>query len=262
MVVTAKDKDYMQHELDIMIKVRKKQKSQTTVNRSNEHTNNNNKNNIDNNKNIQTSSEALRTSNQITPSMSTEDISDDPSKREKLVSYTHGRLFKYMWNKYEEAIINLPMEELQYVPVKLTDDGYEIMPGFFVIYGDGNEKIKRSRCSYPPILARADYIENMNDEEKLNVHDVGDDKTMDLEANDDAYKYSEARYYQCANVPQSGNQYYEQFGSCYKHSALLVNKYKIMAKDINVFLDYYDIKYMLGKLKECDINKCFNGCTF
>ena len=67
--------------------------------------------------------------------------------------------FAHFVNKYYEELMTSEVAALKEVPVRINESGeIEIYPGWFIVYGDGGEKISRLRCAYPAICSKLDYM--------------------------------------------------------------------------------------------------------
>ena len=171
---------------------------------------------------------------------------------------------KLLTRKHEQTILRAEVPELRLVPVRLNDnDEIEVYAGHWSVYGDGVEKLHRAMCGYPDILGKLEYLESnpqTNDDEKK---DNTEDDDIDFEVNDTAAKYTAARYYECDNYPQragvqSENTSNTGYRTCPHHTSILQTKYKIPAKKINSFVDWYHLHKLRAKLLNTDVKESIN----
>ena len=115
--------------------------------------------------------------------------------------------FRYFVKKYYNELLSAEVEALKIVPCQLNEDGNDIiiLPGWFVVYGDGGEKINRIRCAVPAIINKLDYLERKAKEDEERVvqsNEIGKDGgDIDLAINHNSKTYSASRYYQCDTTP-------------------------------------------------------------
>lgn len=175
--------------------------------------------------------------------------------------------FGFYVRKYYKELITTPVEELKEVPVRINEDGeIEIYPGWFILYGDGGEKITRIRCAYPAILGKLDYIIEIKKDDadhEVIVNDIEkDNDDIDLAINNDARKYSIQRYYECEaspcfNDPDNNRKSYK---CCKDHVAKIVHHFKksksgMKLCDVTEFITWYQIHAALAKMKNTDVKK-------
>ena len=174
--------------------------------------------------------------------------------------------FKFYVKRYYEQLIATSVDELKEVPVRINEAGeFEIYPGWFIVYGDGGEKITRLRCAYPAILAKLDYIiETMKNDanQEININDIEKDDDIDLVINDDARKYTAQRYYECEespyfNDPENNKKTYK---CCKEHIAKIVHHFKelksgMKLSNVTDFIKWYQIHAALAKMKNTDVRK-------
>lgn len=167
---------------------------------------------------------------------------------------------KYFVHKYEEKLLNMDVEALKKVPIKLNDkgNGFIIYPGWFVVYGDGAEKISRIRCASPAIINKLDMLEQMEDEEErkeLNDIDI-DDNDIDLAIHRNSRMYSSMRYYQCDRTPYrndtSNNR--KSYKCCKYHTAKLI-RYGIKQDDVANFITWYQWHYALAQMQNTKVQE-------
>ena len=170
--------------------------------------------------------------------------------------------FRCYMRKYYKRLIATAVKELKQVPVRIGPSGkIEIYPGWFIVYGDGGEKINRLRCAYPAILSKLDYmlklLENGEYEKAKASNDVEkDDDDIDLVINNDAKKYSAQRYYECEASPyfNDKNNDRKSYKCCKHHIAKMVDHGMELA-DITKFISWYQIHATLAKMTNTDVAK-------
>ena len=173
--------------------------------------------------------------------------------------------FNYYVNKYCKELINRELPELRQVPVKLNaDDIIEIFLGWFVVYGDGNEKNNRPRCCYPAILAKLDYLlqqakDNDDDkEDEVIVNDIEmDNNDIDLAVNHNSRLYSSQRYYECDCTPARNDTTNgrKSFKCCKFHTAKLKETYGFELNEIKDFIEWYRLHAALAKIKNTNVRE-------
>ena len=160
-------------------------------------------------------------------------------------------LLRFIVRKYGKELMSSEMTEFKRVPVKLTEkDAIQIYPGWFVMYGDGGEKVFRPRCAYPAICSKLDHME----ETKETINEIGDDEDIDLKLNDSVAVYSAQRYYECDNSPccnAIGNQK-KSYKVCKSHVYKLNEKYEIPLTHITDFIKWYRIHLQLASIQKCN----------
>ena len=170
--------------------------------------------------------------------------------------------FRFYMRKYYKQLIATAVKELKEVPVRIGSSGkIEIYPGWFIVYGDGAEKINRLRCAYPAILSKLDYmmrlLENGEYEKAKVSNEVEkDNDDIDLVINNDAGKYSAQRYYECEASPyfndvKNGRKSYK---CCKCHIAKMVD-HGMELSDITKFISWYQIHTTLAKMKNTNVTK-------
>ena len=184
-------------------------------------------------------------------------------------------LFNFMVNKYYEQLLRTEVSELKQVPVKLNDKGHiEIYPGWFVVYGDGGEKLMRLRCAYPAILSKYDYMmekaeiakgnDDVKDEEDddledaMMINDIAkDDGDIDLAVNHNSRLYSSQRYYECDASPARNDHdnNRKSYKCCKYHTAKLVNTHKMKLEDISDFTVWYRLHSALATINNTNITE-------
>ena len=194
------------------------------------------------------------------------DKTTNDKARDKDASTRAQQYFGYFVRKYYDQLISATVDELRDVPVKLNTEGVVLIyPGWFIVYGDGGEKINRLRCAYPAILAKLDYIlHTMNtagNDEDIKINDIQkDDDDIDLNVNNDARKYSAQRYYECEESPyyNDPDNKKKSYKCCKHHIAKLIKHGKnhgIKLDDIRLFIHWYQINAALAKMKNTDVKK-------
>ena len=214
----------------------------------------------------------LSTTPSKTGSTSTTSSPSQKSSKSKVISSIH--LFGYFVRKFENELLNQPTDAISKVPVRLNGDGViEIFPGWFIVYGDGAEKITRLRCSYPQILSKLDYIQqlsaeamakqalNQNDEDEItdetNINDIGEDHgAIDLTKNNNSFKYSKQRYYECANSPYCNDPDNQRKSyKCCKHHVAKLVQHGIPFDEVSQFIEWYKLHHALAKLNAEDVKE-------
>ena len=159
-------------------------------------------------------------------------------------------IFRFIVQQYGQEMLHEDMELFQYVPVKLAENGTVILiyPGWFVIYGDGNEKLFRPRCAYPAICAKYDY---MSKESQTDANEIGNDEGIDFNHHNNAAKYSAQRYYECDNTPafNDTNNNKLSFKTCKYHTYRLNEEYGLELHDISKFTTFYRIHALLAAME-------------
>ena len=178
-----------------------------------------------------------------------------------------GQYFAFYFNKYYEQLLKTAVNELKEVPVRINTAGeIEIYPGWFIIYGDGGEKITRLRCAYPAILSKLDYIKEQKKDhpnEKVIINDIEkDNDDIDLAINNDAAKYSAQRYYECAASPcyNDHNNKKKSYKCCKNHIAKIVDHFKdsklgLKLCHVTEFITWYQLNAALAKMKNTNVRK-------
>ena len=219
-----------------------------------------------------TKRQRLSTTPSKTGSTSTTSSPSQKSSKSKVISSIH--LFGYFVRKFENELLNQPTDAISEVPVRLKGDGViEIFPGWFIVYGDGAEKITRLRCSYPQILSKLDYIQqlsaeatskqalNQNDEDEITdetkINDIGDDHgAIDLTKNNNSFKYSKQRYYECANSPYCNDPDNQRKSyKCCKHHVAKLVQHGIAFDEVSQFIEWYKLHHALAKLNAEDVKE-------
>ena len=165
--------------------------------------------------------------------------------------------FTYFVNKYYQQLVTAEVSELKEVPVRINESGIiEIYPGWFIVYGDGGEKITRIRCAYPAILGKFDYMKQTADDTEAKVNDINDDDNVDLAVNNNSRRYSAQRYYECDDTPYFNNigNNRRSYRCCKRHVAKLV-EHGIQLTDVSDFTTWYQLHAALAKMKETNIQE-------
>ena len=176
-------------------------------------------------------------------------------------------------NKYYKELINAEISELKEVPVKLNDSGIiEIYVGWFIVYGDGGEKISRIRCAYPSFLAKYDiYIhKNTNtsteeakhqSEDDADIDNIDNDGDIDLNLNNNSRLYSIRRYFACDHTPArmttSSNDagLKSSFKCCRHHTASFINYHNFKPADIPLFIHWHQMHSAIAGLKNINVKE-------
>ena len=170
-------------------------------------------------------------------------------------------IFRFIIQEYGKEMLNADMTYFQSVPIKLAKhkNGTMILiyPGWFVIYGDGNEKLFRARCAYPAICAKYDYMKKAA---QTDANEIGNDDGVDLSHNNNAAKYSAQRYYECDNTPalNDTNNKKLSYKTCKYHTHKLNKEYGIDLHDISKFTTFYRIHAALAGIEKESILKSIN----
>jgi len=165
--------------------------------------------------------------------------------------------FTFFFNKYYQQLVTSEVSELKEVPVRINEIGIiEIYPGWFIVYGDGGEKITRIRCAYPAILGKFDYMKETADNTEAKVNDINDDNNVDLAVNHNSRLYSAQRYYECDDTPYFNNigNKRRSYRCCKRHVAKLV-EHGIQLTDVSDFTTWYQLHAALAKMKDTDIQE-------
>ena len=165
--------------------------------------------------------------------------------------------FRYCFNKYHQQLITCDLSELKQVPVRINDEGnIEIYPGWFVLYGDGGEKITRPRCAYPAILSKYDYMMETADNE-AKVNEIGKDDDIDLAVNYNSALYSSKRYYECDNTPQCNDpdNNRKSYKCCKYHTAKLVKTHGVELNDIQQFITWYQLHSAVARINNTNVQQ-------
>ena len=178
-------------------------------------------------------------------------------KAQKLRASHH--YFRYFVNKYYQQLITSEVAALKKVPVKKNDESgeIEIYPGWFIVYGDGAEKITRLRCAYPAILAKLDYMMEMINDEECKINEIEmDNDDIDLTINHNSSLYSTQRYYECANSPcfNDPDNDKKSYKCCKHHVAKLV-EHGIQLMDITDFITWYQLHAALARMKNTKVQE-------
>ena len=170
--------------------------------------------------------------------------------------------FRFYMRKYHKELIATAVKELKQVPVRIGVSGeIEIFPGWFIVYGDGGEKINRLRCAYPAILSKLDYmlklLENGEYEKAKASNDVEkDNEDIDLVINNDAKKYSAQRYYECEASPYFNDTKNDRKSyKCCKHHIAKMVDHGMELSDITKFISWYQIHATLAKMTNTNVAK-------
>jgi len=175
--------------------------------------------------------------------------------------------FGYFVRKYNRQLIETSVDELKEVPIRFNDDGaIEIYPGWFIVYGDGAEKITRLRCAYPAILGKLDYMKKIkkNDiNEEMKINDIEkDDNDIDLAINNNAGKYSAQRYYECDGSPyfNDSNNNKKSYKCCKQHIAKIVKHFEdsecnMDIADVTSFINWYQINTAIARMRNTNVQK-------
>lgn len=166
--------------------------------------------------------------------------------------------FKYCVNKYYQQLITSEVSALKQVPVRINKDGkIEIHPGWFVLYGDGGEKISRLRCAYPAILSKYDYMMEIADNEEK-VNEIGeDDNDIDLAINYNSRLYSSKRYYECDNTPYCNDpdNNKKSYKCCKYHTAQLITTHSMELNDIPQFTTWYQLHSAVARINNTNVQQ-------
>ena len=166
--------------------------------------------------------------------------------------------FTYFVNKYYQQLITSEVSELKEVPVRINKIGIiEIYPGWFIVYGDGGEKITRIRCAYPAILGKLDYMEQTADNTEAKVNDINDDNDdIDLAINNNSRLYSSQRYYECDDTPYFNDRDNNRRSyKCCKHHVAKLIEHGIQLTDISEFTTWYQWHTALAKMMDTNIQE-------
>ena len=205
--------------------------------------------------------------NNINDDENKNDEAKDDGTTEEQSKVRSGQYFAFYFNKYYKQLLKTAVNELKEVPVRINEDGeIEIYPGWFIIYGDGGEKITRLRCAYPAILGKLDYIkklENDHPNEKVIINDIEkDDDDIDLAINNNAAKYSAQRCYECAGSPyyNNPNNKKRSYKCCKDHIPKIVDHFKeselgLKLCDVPEFITWYQLNAALAKMKNTNVRK-------
>ena len=168
-------------------------------------------------------------------------------------------------NKYFDELNNAEVPALKEVPVKLNSRGeIEIYPGWFIIYGDGGEKLSRIRCAYPSLLAKYDrymQAETGVDSEEDSDDEIGyygdNEEDIDLTINNNGRLYSSTRYFECNNTPARNSKHQNgqsiAFKCCRQHSARMINEHGFEPADIPLFIQWYHLHSSLATITATNI---------
>ena len=183
--------------------------------------------------------------------------SKGPAKKLRLRVLCH--YFRYFVNKYYQQLLTSEVSALKEVPVKLNAESgeIEIYPGWFIVYGDGAEKITRLRCAYPAILGKLDYIMKTADDEKAKVNEIDEDNDdIDLAINHNSRLYSSQRYYECDNTPYFNDidNKKKSYKCCKHHTAKLV-EHGIQLTEIADFVTWYQLHAALARMKNTNVQE-------
>ena len=176
---------------------------------------------------------------------------DDKEYRESL-SY-----FKFYFNKYCQQLLTAEISELSQVPVQFKNGKIIIYPGWFVLYGDGGEKITRVRCSYPAICCKYDYIVQMLlDDADEKVNEIGEDDNIDLATHNNSKLYSKQRYYECDNTPQYNKEENakKSYKTCKYHTAKLQD-HGIPLDEIRSFCSWYQLHTAVARIDNTNVSE-------
>ena len=178
-------------------------------------------------------------------------------KAQKIRASNH--YFKYFVNKYNQQLLTSEVNALKQVPVKENDEtgDIEIYPGWFIVYGDGAEKITRLRCAYPAVLGKLDYMMKMVNDEEAKINDIEiDNDDIDLTINYNSRLYSTQRYYECDNTPYYNDRDNERKSyKCCKHHVAKLIKHGIQLKEITDFITWYQLHVALARMKNTNVQE-------
>ena len=191
---------------------------------------------------------------------------NDKPKTHKGYRECHHYL-EFCVNKYFTKLKDAEISALKKVPVKLNSRGeIEIYPGWFIIYGDGGEKLSRIKCAYPSLLAKYDrYMQAETGAESEEESDSDDEiefygdneEDIDLTINTNGRLYSSARYFECNNTParnskkQNGQSI--AFKCCRYHSSRMIKEHHFAPADIPLFIEWYHLHSSLATITTTNI---------
>ena len=187
------------------------------------------------------------------------------------------KYLEFVVNKYYLQLKNAEIPELKTVPVKRNAKRkIEIYPGWFIVYGDGGEKLSRLRCAYPSFLAKLDVYKHEEssktakkrnnktteneakseseslgvDEDEIECED--NDGAIDLKQFNNARLYSMKRYYECDLTParQSATNDHDSiaYKCCKIHTARLIRTYNFAPEDIPLFVTWHQLHTAIARL--------------
>ena len=187
-----------------------------------------------------------------------QDRAGDEERSEKYRESTN--FLKYSINKFYNKLLSADTPELEQVPIQMNNNGdVQIYPGWFVLYGDGGEHIKRIRCAYPSILAKHDCIlsESNHNNNNNQLNEIGQDDNIDLIINHNSRLYTKTRYYECDNSPQtnSSENNRKSYKTCKYHTQRLANVYNLPLQEISTFITWYSLFSAIGRIKNTKIKE-------
>ena len=166
---------------------------------------------------------------------------DDETKLIKSMTLCGSEEFKFLWHKYKNEITNGPIPYIENVPIKDNDYHH----GHLIVYGDGNQKIKRWRCSTPQSIIQ--YLISLNYNSNSNNNYTTKTQTYDKKI----YKIQHNNFC-CPHSPISGAKDTDGFMTCNDHTNILIQHphFKIEKENINEFIQWYHIKDKIDKIKK------------
>ena len=170
---------------------------------------------------------------------------DDETKLIKSMTLCGSEEFKFLWHKYKNEITNGPIPYIKTVPIK--DNTYH--HGHFIVYGDGNQKIKRWRCSMPQSIIQ--YLILINNNSNSNNNYTTKTQTYDKKI----YKIKHNNFC-CSHSPISGAKDTDGFMTCNDHTNILIEhpQFEIKKENINEFIQWYHITDKIDKINKINIS--------